>query len=349
MERVVITGIGAILPGGVGAEAAWEACRSGRSGIAAISSFDASGFPVGVAGEIPDEEIYTRLPEEKQNKVDRFAGLAMVASREALESSGLDVETEGEQIGVFMGSGYSGRKSIDRQIEALYRGGARRVHPRLMQTHITNAAAGEVAIHLGLKGVNSAYSVGHASGSYAVIQALNALRLGRISAALAGGAEAPILPLVLEEIASIGEVSGRRDDPASVSRPFSRGRDGLVVSEGAAVLVLERLDHARARGAEILAEILGYETRYDRVRVREGGVRAREMAATLQGAVEDAGVEPGDVGYVSASGRSGLGGGIGMAGTPPAGGGMAAVRFQGGASGRVPRPSFRSISATRDR
>jgi 3-oxoacyl-[acyl-carrier-protein] synthase II len=304
MERVVVTGIGAIMPGATGAEAAWAACRVGRSGIAEITAFDASSFPVGVAGEIPDDEIYPRLPEEKQNKVDRFAALAMVAAREALEDAGLDVEASGERIGVFMGSGYSGRKSIDRQNRALYRGGARRVHPRLMQNNITNAASGEIAIDLGLKGANLAYSVGHASGSYALAQALNTLRLGRLSAVLAGGAEAPVLPLVLEEIGEIGEMSARRDDPTAVSRPFDRSRDGFVVSEGAAIVVLERLDHALERGATILAEFLGYGTLYDRMRLKEGRPRPAEMAATIRRAVGDASVDPAEVDYICANGLS---------------------------------------------
>jgi len=168
-EHVVITGIGAVMPGHIGREAAWKACVNGKPGTGPIRAFDAGSFPIGVAGEVDDEALLSLLPEERVDKVDRFAALAMVAAKEALDDSGLDAVEKAEEIGVYIGSGYSGRKSIDKQNSALYRGGARRVHPRLMQNNITNAASGEVAIYLGLKGPNLAFSVGYASASYAMI------------------------------------------------------------------------------------------------------------------------------------------------------------------------------------
>ena len=302
--RVVITGIGAIMSVAVGKDVVWEACVKGTPGIREIASFDVSSFPIGVAGETPDDSFYPLLPEERWDKVDRFSALAMAVAREALEDSGLDPAEMGERIGVFMGSCYSGRKSIDKQNEALYRGGARRVHPRLMQNNITNACSGEVAIYLGLKGANLAYSVGYSSGAYALIQAFNALTRGPLDAVLAGGAEAPILPLVLTEMMQMGDLSTRRDDPAGIVRPFDRQRSGIVASEGSCILVLERMESALSRGAAIYAELKGYGIRYDRNRRTDNGLRTSEMATTMRNALEDAGVSPEEVDYISASGLS---------------------------------------------
>ena len=303
-DRVVITGIGVIMPGNIGRDKAWNACLRGRSGIREISAFDASSFPVGVAGEVSDDELYQLLPEEKWDKVDRFSALAMAGAKEALEDSGLDPSSMGERIGVFMGSCFSGRKSIDKQNEALYRGGARRVHPRLMQNNITNACSGEIAIYLGLKGANLAYGVGYSSGSYALIQAFNALKLSRIDAILAGGAEAPILPLVLKEMIEVGEMSVRRDEPTKISRPFDKGRSGFVASEGSCTLVLERLESAMSRGASIYAELIGYNVRYDRSRKSENGFRTCEMAMTMEGVLKEMRYSSDQVDYINASGLS---------------------------------------------
>ncbi len=304
ISRVVITGIGAIMPGGIGTEKVWDACLEGTSGIGEITSFDVSSFPIGVAGEVPDESFYPLLPEDRYDKVDRFSALAMVAAKEAIDDSGIDNMERGEQIGVYMGSCYSGRKSIDKQVDALYRGGVKRVHPRLMQNNITNACSGEIAIYLGLKGANLAYSVGYASGAYALIQAFNALKLSSLDVILAGGSEAPILPLVLKEMMEMGELSVRRDDPARVVCPFDRERSGIVASEGSCVLVLERLESALSRGAKIYAELTGYGIQYDRNRSIENGFRTREMATTMSSALNDAGLSPEQVDYISASGLS---------------------------------------------
>jgi len=174
----------------------------------------------------------------------------------------------------------------------------------LMQNNITNACSGEVAIYLGLKGANLAFSVGYASGAYSLIQAFNALKVSSLDVILAGGAEAPILPLVLEEMMKIGDLSDRRDDPTGVVRPFDRERSGIVASEGASVMVLERLESAVSRGATIYAELTGYGIRYDRDRSVENGFRTVEMATTMGSALKDAGLSPEQVEYVSASGLS---------------------------------------------
>ncbi len=292
------------MPGGVGREGVWDACVRGTSGIKEIRAFDSSSFEIGVAGELADEDFVGSITEGRIDKVDRFAAMAMAASREALSDSGLDPEVMGEETGVYMGSGYSGRKSIDRENEKMYRGGARRVHPRLMQNNITNAASGEVAIELGLKGANLAYSVGYSSGSYALIQAYNALKLSPMRAILAGGAEAPVLPLVLEEMMSMGEMSRRREYPGSISSPFDKTRDGFVASEGACVLVLENLDSAKSRGARIYAEITGYGLYYDKGRNDEGGMRSEGMSLTMAHALRDAGRDPCSIDYINASGLS---------------------------------------------
>jgi 3-oxoacyl-[acyl-carrier-protein] synthase II len=335
-QRVVITGIGAVMPGSIGKDAAWSACLEGISGIEAIRSFDASSFPVGVAGEVSDDELFALLPEEKVDKVDRFAALAMVAAKEALEDSGLDIPAMSEEVGVYIGSGYSGRKSIDKQNAALYRGGARRVHPRLMQNNITNAASGEVAIYLGLKGPNLAFSVGYASGSYALVQAFNALKLGRMRAVLVGGAEAPVLPLVLQEMMDLGEMSGRRNEPHGISSPFDIRRDGFVASEGACVLVIERLESARSRGVPVYAELRGGSVHYDRHRIHEKGLRTDDMAKTMTGAIMEAGLSPEMVGYICASGLSTRGDDVAET--------MAIRKVFGTSADRVPVSSVKGVT-----
>ncbi len=302
--RVVITGIGAIMPGSTSRDEIWNACLNGISAIKEIRSFDSSSSSVGIAGEISDEVINRLLPEEKQDKVDRFSALAMIAAREALEDSGLDHQSIRDRVGVYIGSGYAGRMSIDKYNQAMYRGGVKRVHPRLMQNNISNAASGEIAIYLGLTGANLAYSVGFSSASYALVQAYNALRLNQLDAILAGGAEAPVLPLVLEELKDIGQMSSRREDPARISRPFDRDRDGFVASEGSCMVVLEKLENALSRGARIYAEMKGYSVQYDRVRGVDGRIGSEMMAATIVSALNDAELSPERVDYISASGLS---------------------------------------------
>lgn len=303
-DRIVITGIGAIMPGGIGREEAWNACLRGNSGIGKISSFDASSSSIGIAGEVPDEGILRLIPEEKWDKVDRFSALAMAAAKEGLDDSDLNPSTLGDLIGIFMGSCYSGRKCVDKYNAALYKGGVKRVHPRLMQNNLANACSGEIAIYLGLKGANLAFSVGFASGSYALTQAFNALKISPLDAILAGGSEAPILPLVLDELRDLGEMSGRRDDPTRIVCPFDKGRSGFVASEGSCILILERLESALSRGARIYAELKSYSLHYDRNRSSENGFRTKPMSQTMRTALEDGGISPERIGYINASGLS---------------------------------------------
>jgi 3-oxoacyl-[acyl-carrier-protein] synthase II len=302
--RVVITGIGAIMPGSTGKDEVWHDCLNGISAIGEIKAFDSSSSTVGVAGEVSDEVIRQFLPEDKQGKVDRFSALAMIAAREALDDSGIDYSSMRDKVGVYLGSGYTGRMSIDKYNKALYRGGVKRVHPRLMQNNISNAASGEVAIYLGLNGANLAYSVGYSSGSFALVQAYNALRLNQLDAIIAGGAEAPILPLVLEEMKDLGEMSRRREDPTKVSRPFDRDRDGFVASEGSCIIALEQLESALSRGAKIYAEFKGYSVQYDMERGAGKTIGSEAMVRTIDSALEDANMPPERVDYISAHGLS---------------------------------------------
>jgi 3-oxoacyl-[acyl-carrier-protein] synthase II len=303
-SRIVITGIGAIMPGGIGMEEIWNACLQGNSGIDEISFFDTSSFPVGVAGEVPDDGFLPLVPEEKWDKVDRFSALAIAAGKEVLGDSDLDISAMRDKIGVYMGSCYSGRKCVDKYNAAMYRGGIKRVHPRLMQNNLANACSGEIAIQFGLTGANLAYSVGSSSGSYALIQAFNALKLNSLEAILVGGAEAPILPLVLEELNDLGEMSGKRDDPKTIVRPFDQGRSGFVLSEGSCILIFERLESALSRGAHIYAELIGYSVQYDRNRRTENGFRTKQMASTMEKALKESSLAPERVCYINASGMS---------------------------------------------
>jgi 3-oxoacyl-[acyl-carrier-protein] synthase II len=302
-RRVVVTGMGALTPLGPDVESTWAAMVAGRSGVGPITAFDASAFPVRIAAEVKfDPEAH--LDRREARHVDRFAQLALVAARQAVSASGLSVEPEAERIGVVFGSGLGGLASIETGVNVLAQQGPSRVSPFLMPMMIPNMAAGRIAIDLGARGPISCTVTACAASANAIGDAFELVRRGRADAVIAGGAEASVTPIGITGFAQMKALSRRNEEPERASRPFDRGRDGFVVGEGAAALVLEDLDHALARGAPVYAEVLGVGVSADAHHMTAPRPDGAGAIGAMRAALADARVEPADVGYVNAHGTS---------------------------------------------
>ena len=305
MRRVVITGLGAISPCGLDADETWRAVCQARSGIGPITRFDVSDQPVRFAGEVRGFDPETVVPARELKRYDRFSLYALAASAEALAQAGLDGSTPlGDRAGVYIGSGIGGIETIEDQCRDLAQHGLRRISPFFIPRALTNLAGGHVAIRYGARGPSLAVATACATGNHSIGEAFRAIRDGMADLIIAGGAEAPICPLGMAGFTVMRALSRRNDEPHRASRPFDADRDGFVMGEGAGVLVLEGLDHAVARGARPLAEVVGYGLTNDAHHItapaagHEGAVRCMRMALQL------AGLRPEDVHYVNAHGTS---------------------------------------------
>jgi len=304
-RRVVVTGVGLVSPLAIGTEETWAGLLAGRSGAAPITHFDASLHSTHFACEVKGFDPASWVEKKEIKKMDRFIQLAIAASDMAVKDSALPLDrVEGERVGVFIGSGIGGFATIEREHEALLKGGPRRISPFFIPASIINLAAGWVSIRTGAKGPNSATATACTSSAHAVGEAFRLVAHGDADAMIAGGSEAAITPLGVGGFCSMRALSTRNDEPERASRPFDRDRDGFVIGEGAGILVLEELEHARARGAKIYAEIVGYGMSSDAYHIsapsETGDGAIRVMKATL----EDAGVAPGAVDYVNVHGTS---------------------------------------------
>ncbi len=301
---MVVTGAGVVSPVGIGTEKSWAALVEGRSGISHVSAFDASDFPVRIAGEVKDFDGDAIFGKRRARHLDRFAQLALVATQEAIDASGLDPSVEPARVGVVYGSGIGGLSTLEQQVLTLADRGPEWVSPYLCPMMIANIAAGEIAMEHGLKGPNSCTVTACAASAHAIGEAYDLIRLGRADAMVCGGSEAGITPIGMAGFAALKALSERNEDPERASRPFDAGRDGFVASEGAATLVLEERESALSRGAPVLGEVVGYGATCDAHHVTaphpegEGAVRSMRLA------LEDAGLAPGDVGYINAHGTS---------------------------------------------
>jgi len=262
-HRVVVTGIGAITPIGIGVEGLAEGIRQGRSGVRRIRRFDPSAYHSQVAAEV-DFDPSAFLEPKQARRLDRFAQFAVVCARQAVADGGLDLESvDRDRIGVFIGTALGGAAFAEEQHCVYLQGGIRRVRPTLALAVFGGAASCNIAIDLGITGPTSANSDSCASGAIAVGEAMRLVRDGEVDLMLAGGVEVPLTPLIFGAFDLIRAMSARNDDPEGASRPFDRHRDGFVMAEGAAILLLERLEHALARGARIYGEVLGYGSTND--------------------------------------------------------------------------------------
>lgn len=305
MRSVVITGVGCVTPIGTGTEGLWDGLRARRSAVRNITRFDPTPFSSKVAAEIGDFHPEDHLEKKRARRLDRFSQLAVASARLALADSGVAPEREDrDRIGAMMGSALGGVSFAESQAEVFRREGIKSVDPALALAVFGGAASCNIAIAFGFTGPNSTNAMSCASGTIAVGEAFHAVRDGRADVMLAGGAEAPLSPLCFGAFAIIRAMSTRNDDPATASRPFDRRRDGFVMGEGAAVLVLEERSRALARGAPIYGEVMGYALTNDAHHMTAPRPDGREAARAMRLALEDAHLGPGEIGYVNAHGSS---------------------------------------------
>jgi 3-oxoacyl-[acyl-carrier-protein] synthase II len=305
LQRVVVTGLGAVTPIGNSVADYWSGLTSGRNGVASISLFDASRHACRFAAEVKDFDPTGFIEPKEAKRWDRYCKFGVVAAKQALADAGLEItEDNAERIGVSIGSGVGGLLTMETQAHVLEGKGPGRVSPFTVPMMIPNMATGLAAIALGAKGPSSAVATACAAGSNAIGDAFRLLQLGKADAMICGGAESAITPLGVAGFASAKALSFRNDDPGTASRPFDKERDGFVIGEGSGVLVLETLSHAEARGATILAEIVGYGTTCDAHHITSptpGGVGG---AAAMRLALEDGGLSADSIDYVNAHGTS---------------------------------------------
>ena len=304
-HRVFVTGVGAVSPLGNDAETTWKQLVEGRSGAGPITRFDTTAFDVRFACEVKEFSPEGVIDRKDAKRMDRFVQFAVVAAAEALRSSGLDLETANrDRIGVLIGSGIGGMETFENQHRTLLEKGPGRVSPFFIPMMISDMAPGQVSIQFGLRGPNFSTVSACASGAHAIGEALRLIRAGDADVIVAGGSEATITPMAMAGFSNARALSTRNDDPTRASRPFDKDRDGFVIGEGAGLLVLEREDHARRRGAPLIAELAGYGATGDAFHMTAPCVDGNGAARAMLRALEDGGVPPTDVQVINAHGTS---------------------------------------------
>ena len=304
-RRVVVTGMGLICGVGKTAPEVWEGLLAGRSGMAEIKAYDLEGHSVRFAAEVKDFDPHLFVDKKEARKMGRFIHFAMAASHEAMEHSGLKVTPEiADNVGVHIGSGIGGFDIIEREHTALMNGGPRKISPFFIPASIINLAAGHVSIRYGAKGPNEATATACTSSAHAIGDAFRTIQRGDADAMIAGGAEAAITPLSVGGFAAMKALSTRNDDPTHACRPFDKDRDGFVVGEGAGILILEELKFAKARGANIIAEIIGYGMSGDAFHMTGMAPEGDGCRRAMQAALKVAGISPDKIDYVNAHATS---------------------------------------------
>jgi len=304
-NRVVVTGIGIISPLELDVPSTWDRLVAGRSGVDHITLFDASDFEVKIAAEVKGFDPLQFIDRKRARRMDRFTQFAIAASLEAMESARLRIDSSnGYEVGVIIGSGLGGLDTLSHQFAALFGEGPSRVSPFLIPTMIPAMASGQVSIYLGAKGPNYSVVSACASGAHAIGDAFNVIRQGDAQVMLAGGSEAVITPIAVAGFASMKALSTRNSDPGKASRPFDAKRDGFVMGEGAAVLVLESLEFAQWRGAPILAEVVSYGATADAYHFTEPDEKGENIERAMRLALKQAHLKPEDIDCVNAHGTS---------------------------------------------
>ena len=304
-RRVVVTGLGLVSPVGIGVEESWSALVAGKSGIGPITLFDASTYPTRIAGEVKNFDPTRFMDRKEARRNDRFIQFALAAADMAMKDSGLDLGKEDpERIGVIVGAGIGGLGTIEDEHRTLLEKGVRKIGPFFIPSLIINLAPGQISLKYGLKGPNFSPVSACATGNHSIGDAMLYIERGLADVMIAGGCEATITPLGIGGFCAARALSERNDAPEKASRPFDRNRDGFVAGEGSGLIVLEEYERARARGARIYAELVGYGASADAHHITapapggEGGQRAMRMA------LRDAGLAPEQVGYVNTHGTS---------------------------------------------
>jgi 3-oxoacyl-[acyl-carrier-protein] synthase II len=304
-RRVAVTGLGVVSPVGIGADSAWESIAAGKSGIAAIEHFDASEYTTRIAGYVSDFDPSVALDKKEARRMSRFQQMAIVAADEAVADSGLVIDdSNADRVGVIIGSGIGGLQLMEEQHVILLEKGPSRLTPFTVPMMIADLAAGHVSMRLGAKGINYCPISACATGNTAIGEAGEAIRRGTADAVLAGGVDAAVTRLGLAGFAAARSLSTRNDDPEAASRPWDSERDGFVMSEGGAVVMLEEWDSAVERGAPIYAELVGYGATADAYHVTSPAPDGSGAIRSMEASLDQAGMEPADIAYINAHGTS---------------------------------------------
>jgi 3-oxoacyl-[acyl-carrier-protein] synthase II len=303
-RRVVVTGLGGVTPLGNDVETSWATLTAGKSGAAKIEQWDASAYPVHFACELKDFDPSHWIERKQARRMDRFAQMIVAAARQAEEDSGLDVKAEAEQIGASIATGIGGLQAFQDCYDMLLERGPDRVNPFSIPQIIPNMGAAWVSMELGTRGPLASQCTACAASNMAIGDAADMIRLGRADVVFAGGTEAGITEVGIAGFSAMRALSRRNEAPEEASRPFDAGRDGFVMGEAGAVVVLEELEHARARGAKIYAELLGYGLSSDAKHVTEPDPSGANPARAMKMAFADAGISPDEVDYINAHGTS---------------------------------------------
>jgi 3-oxoacyl-[acyl-carrier-protein] synthase II len=304
-KRVVVTGLGAITPVGNNLKQYWESLLNGRSGVGSITLFDASKHACQIAAEVKGFDPYDHVDKKEAKRMDRFAQFAIAASKQAIADAQFVIDDlNADRVGVLIGTGVGGLKVMEDQNEVLLTKGPRRVSPFTIPMMIANMAAGLTAIHTGAKGPNSCTVTACAAGSHAIGDAFRLVQRGYATAMLCGGSEAAITPLSFAGFCSAKALSTRNDDPDTASRPFDRDRDGFVMGEGSGILFLEELEHAKARGAKIYGEIVGYGMTCDAYHMTSPVPDGQGATKAMELAIADANLTSAEIDYINAHGTS---------------------------------------------
>jgi 3-oxoacyl-[acyl-carrier-protein] synthase II len=304
-RRVVVTGIGLVSSLGIGTEANWQAIRAGQSGVGTITKFDATQFATRIAGEVKNFDPLAYIEKKDVKKMDIFIQYAIAASQFAMDDSKLTITPEIERrVGVFIASGIGGFTTIEREHKALLEGGPRKISPFFIPSAIINLAAGQVSIRFGAKGPNSATCTACSASAHAIGDAFEIIRRGNADVMIAGGSEAAITPMGIGGFGALRALSTRNDEPERASRPFDTDRDGFIVGEGAGVLILEEYELAKARGARIYAELVGYGMSADAYHITAPSEEGEGAFRVMSDAIESAGVTTADIDYINAHGTS---------------------------------------------
>jgi 3-oxoacyl-[acyl-carrier-protein] synthase II len=305
MRRVVVTGVGAVSALGTGTEKNWDALMKGQSGIAPITRYDASEFPTQIAAEVKDFNADDFIEKKEQKKMDLFIQYALAASELAMQDSGFEVtEKNAERVGVVVGSGLGGLPTMEKYHNVMQDKGYKRITPFFIPMLIINLAPGQISIRFGAKGPNLSTVSACATGTHSIGDAYHMIARGDTDVMIAGGTESTITPLAMSGFNVMKALSTRNDDPTAASRPFDKGRDGFVMGEGAGIVILEEMESAKKRGAKIYAEVGGYGLTSDAHHLTAPAPGGEGAARCMKMALDSAGVNPEEVGYINAHGTS---------------------------------------------
>ena len=303
--RIVVTGLGCVSPLGLDIDSTWKNILAGKSGAGRITHYDPADFRNQIGAEVKDFDPVAIFGRKEARRMDRYSQFALVSAQHAVEDSGLVInDGNRDRIGAVIGSAIGGIGTLDEQSNIMHSHGPTRISPFLVPLMLADTAGGMVAIHYGIRGPNMAVVTACATGTNSIGEAAEVIRRGHADVMLAGGSEAAIVPIAVAGLSSMTALSGRNDEPERASRPFDKERDGFLIGEGSAVMVLESLEHAQARGAKILGEVVGYGITNDAFHISAPSANGSGAALCMSNALQDAGLQPEDIDYINAHGTS---------------------------------------------